>query len=1374
MLSCPDKNHPDFKKLVEDKGLNRAYYEWNKLYNPDWGTTQKQVDTPWRAKTRLENKYNAEKGKFIPLNPSKKKNTLDDGTLQNLRRDVNSINVNFDTHIIKIKLTSDSRSAQLKVVPREESESVTDEDTTIVNSFERNVNYYNGDEALRDQEEGYSQKYSNASTTTVDEVRDQIEFLKNNFNAEVIEDTSIEDSGQLLPKSHELTKKYGKPVILINPDKLFTDTVIHEFGHLYIDLLGGLSNSRINAAVEYLKDTDLWNRVDNIYSEEQLSDEMLAKEVLATALGLEGSKIFNNQSKIGWWNRFVDWFFNLLGIRVGQQSNILKDLTKDLVSNQMHSYQGELSDTVQKRKIDKKLDKEIKTTEELVEKLEKTISKKLQKQKMYNFRSDKVPSEEGKQYQGELETFLKELRELKGKDDKLAMLKFAAYISSNSTYIKNKLREREKEGRISDEFLNNVDSYFRSFEDIANTAKKILGDDIEIEEAFDNAKRDLNSLKDIRDKLIDSTVAELFAKNSNFQFAVFRERYNTEANKLGLKGEEKERYTIDKLSENEEEIYKAELEFWKQKFSEASFDVKTARAWLFDPKRINSGITQVTSKMIDIADQATSNATVLQRDKMIKAFDKYRKSNKGLSQEKLYGNILQQDSEGNYYLISEYNAEFFRKYDSLKREEYRTLGEFGENSKEFKNSERAFREFKKNNLSKGKPTNRWKNPNFNKLSSSELEFLSFLENFNRRSQGGLSSGESLLKEVAGTNFYQLPSITKSQYEKITEGRLKDAITNPFKEATKKQVDDTEFREVLKDDTLKVRGDESNYEVPGVPVRYRRKTDPKDQSLDLPSIFLLDFHNTENYRQKTKIAPSLELASEAVARKLYIDTVGMSNKAKVNLNDPNSTIKKKGISNEFVALRSTMENRLYGIREEDVGEFLGMDVNKVTNALSSYTGTLMLAFNLPAAVTNVFNGKLQQMIESVDSPFLSFKSYKDAEQELMKDWPNILTEVGTINQNSKTMQMLEKFRGLSDFKVLYNRFAKDSRLKALLETGSLHFMNHGGEFYMQATLMYAILGNIKAMNDTKQYIDKNGNIVSKKKAMSLLEAYQMDKKTNKVKLNSNVVYNSFDFRNKMNTLEGNVSLTNLIGNIRYDLFGQYDDEMKSLAQRQWWGKLTMMFKKWILRMFDRRYKHASTIGKSQEEIMSSDATFNQDTMTFEEGMYVSSIRFVKTYLMSLKELGFGLEAYKESWNSLTDHQKANIHKSVVELGLIGLTGLLAALFKNIGEDEDDEDYQTRIYYGAFLTKRLYSELSFFINPYEAIRLTSDPMVATSTIQNMFELFEQGFSDLFSEEFEEYETGVRRGKTKIGKDVKDLVPLVKFYDYKVREKMNWYFN
>lgn len=137
----------------------------------------------------------------------------------------------------------------------------------------------------------------------------------------VVYDKTIEGAGQL--------DANGKTV-RVNLFKAGTDTPIHEYGHALIDIYGGLKNKLVSGAIERLKDTELWKEVESRYPE--LSKDMLAKEVLAEAIGREGKKIFEKEAQQTWFKNFVDNFFYKIKKLLGIEKDSAKMLAKQLLN----------------------------------------------------------------------------------------------------------------------------------------------------------------------------------------------------------------------------------------------------------------------------------------------------------------------------------------------------------------------------------------------------------------------------------------------------------------------------------------------------------------------------------------------------------------------------------------------------------------------------------------------------------------------------------------------------------------------------------------------------------------------------------------------------------------------------------------------------------------------------------------------------------------------------------------------------------------------------------------------------------------------------------------------------------------------------------
>jgi len=189
------------------------------------------------------------------------------------------------------------------------------------------------------------QNYSpRASLNTVKGLQET--FAKLGIYVDVIEDFTMSDSGNIVLLN-------GIPTIRFNPNKIQGDTVYHEFGHLYIDLLG-YESPLIKAGISQLLDTKLAKaiRVRN----PELGQEKFEKELLTTAIGMNASDLISNPETLAKWNFWLNRVFRginelinkITNGRFGEERNVAKELAADLVNQTIgKSLTGTLSDYMQ-------------------------------------------------------------------------------------------------------------------------------------------------------------------------------------------------------------------------------------------------------------------------------------------------------------------------------------------------------------------------------------------------------------------------------------------------------------------------------------------------------------------------------------------------------------------------------------------------------------------------------------------------------------------------------------------------------------------------------------------------------------------------------------------------------------------------------------------------------------------------------------------------------------------------------------------------------------------------------------------------------------------------------------------------------------------
>jgi hypothetical protein len=226
-----------------------------------------------------------------------------------------------------------------------------DQYVRFVAGAERNTRDYYLDEIAR-RENTSNSKFSAMEKEDMENVYRVSNELKNSFakagiTIDVVFDTSIDNIGQVDPAELGMN-----PRIRINPLKVRKDTTYHEFGHIYIDLLG-INDPIVSQAIAELRDTDLYYQVKEAYPE--LYGEMLDKEVLATAIGLEGAKLVRkNPNKL---QRILNRLFRAIGKLFGITPNNAARLAEEMFAGKLRrdSMINPLSSYIQASKEEVKL-----------------------------------------------------------------------------------------------------------------------------------------------------------------------------------------------------------------------------------------------------------------------------------------------------------------------------------------------------------------------------------------------------------------------------------------------------------------------------------------------------------------------------------------------------------------------------------------------------------------------------------------------------------------------------------------------------------------------------------------------------------------------------------------------------------------------------------------------------------------------------------------------------------------------------------------------------------------------------------------------------------------------------------------------------------
>ena len=193
-----------------------------------------------------------------------------------------------------------------------------------------NTDDYYLDEKARQENTSDESRFSDMSREDQDRLESKVVHLKEAFaKAGITVDVEYDTE---LPVLGEVRSGEVNPIVVLNPNLVKEDTAYHEFGHIYIDMLG-INDPVVAAAIAQLRDTHLYKQVQEMYPE--LTGDRLDKEVLATAIGLEGAKIVRKDPS--WLQQIINRIMRRIGQLFGVNPNVAAILAEEMFAKKLRS-----------------------------------------------------------------------------------------------------------------------------------------------------------------------------------------------------------------------------------------------------------------------------------------------------------------------------------------------------------------------------------------------------------------------------------------------------------------------------------------------------------------------------------------------------------------------------------------------------------------------------------------------------------------------------------------------------------------------------------------------------------------------------------------------------------------------------------------------------------------------------------------------------------------------------------------------------------------------------------------------------------------------------------------------------------------------------
>lgn len=561
-----------------------------------------------------------------------------------------------------------------------------------------------------------------------------------------------------------------------------------------------------------------------------------------------------------------------------------------------------------------------------------------------------------------------------------------------------------------------------------------------------------------------------------------------------------------------------------------------------------------------------------------------------------------------------------------------------------------------------------------------------------------------------TTLYNIIRVRKDYVERLKSQNSINGIVSATKEAlrdkVKRRSDNVDTGGSTEIEKKNVLLDFSGRQVETLPVMFVNSKDGEnieDLSEDVTSTFLMYANMACNFSAMNNVVGVLELMREKInerpvqqmagSRPLVnvLSAFGLTVETKIVKSGENTNIVKR--------MNDWFSSQVYSRYMKEEGEIFGFDIGMLANVSNEITALNQFALNILSGISNVMSASAMNRIESICGQFFSMKDLAKADSIFWKALPEYLAEIGNPVKTSKLALFMEKFNTMQDFESeVRGKNYERSRLLHVLNTNSLYVINNAGELWIQNRAALAL-------SETCGLKDASGNPISLWDSQEVVVG-----KDGVARLVT---------KEGIRTTQGNAfddsidvaKFTNKAKSINQRMNGIYNYEDRCAAQAYSWGRIGLMFRKWIKPSLNRRYGNLK---------------YNFDVAEWEEGFYRTTGRFFSQLTKDLKR---GQLDIVTSYKNLDIREKANIMRFAIEVGQFLAVCAAFALLKGIKKNKDDDDdaIAKSWWFNQLLyqTRRLESEIGaqMIINPQmlqEAFNIVKSPAACVNTWEGISNL------------------------------------------------------
>lgn len=646
-----------------------------------------------------------------------------------------------------------------------------------------------------------------------------------------------------------------------------------------------------------------------------------------------------------------------------------------------------------------------------------------------------------------------------------------------------------------------------------------------------------------------------------------------------------------------------------------------------------------------------------------------------------------------YFQKWAFHEEYF--YDLYVKEKTDFLESLGERPDEAEEAEyqawvdKIFA-WEKVNGSLSKPADRFKNPAFERLYKKDAMFTKLYDTY-KEANAKLGEDEALKYGV-------VPQVSRGRHAftdlkkgdvKSTLKEIKGRIVNFIMPKVEDESTFAENQENL-DGTIYKK----------ITIPYTRPLDEEDINLALPETMF-------KYAGAVNLASLMrEVEPNVVTLRSILEGNSKFIKEARKINQVTSD--RKTIFDHILKLPARKEDRItrlnkqlatwiddavYGITELQDSINIGkrpIDLNVLGGNLAFLTALNNMAFNITAGISNVTIGNVNSFGEALGGKYYAPGDWTKATGQYFGNTKDFMKDAFRLRK-SKITQLGIKYDAIQgEFRDKYGKRFVGNVAQRYATADTIFFINHIAEHQIQLTGMLALMNATKVKTTSGQII-------------SLYDAHVIDDK-GFLRLRKDIEW----------TAEQEKSFTRRLHGINKMLNGNYSKFDKVHLQRTWFGKLLLIYRKFIYNSFRIRY------GRRRPDYEIGDVM---------EGYYR---KFFNKLSSDIKDYKFeaARKFYKrEGWS---DDEKYAANKTLYELSILIGLGILTI---GLAAAEDDEDKSWGQNYLALMGLRLRNDIGMYsvFGMTDIVNVVQNPSAVILTLKR----YSQFIAQLVSNPFETYD-------------------------------------